>query len=65
MWRIKIQSRMKKLICKILGHKYHYNFNKCECKRCGVKWKSVKNPKYDGTNLMHEDIFMWEEILKE
>lgn len=56
---------MKKLICKILGHKYHYNFNKCECKRCGVKWKSVKNPKYDGTNLMHEDIFMWEEILKE
>lgn len=60
---------MKKIICKILGHKYHYNFKsfptKCECKRCGVKWKSVKNPNYDGTNLMHEDIFMWEEILKE
>lgn len=56
---------MKKLICKILGHKYHYNFTKCECKRCGIKWKSVKNPNYDGTNLMHEDIFMWEEILKE
>ena len=57
---------MKNLICKLIWHDYKYNFkwmpSKCECKRCGKKWKSVNNPKYDGTNLMEEDLYIWVEI---
>jgi len=34
---------MKKLICRILGHKFKYNgaslITKCHCERCGMKWK--------------------------
>ena len=59
---------MKKLVCKLFGHKYKYNFvsypSKCSCTRCGAKWKTIKNPKYDGTNLMSEDIYIWKEILE-
>ncbi len=54
---------MKNIICKILGHKYKYNFvtfpSKCTCKRCGTKWKTIKNPNYDRTNLFKEDIYIW------
>jgi|688.fasta_scaffold2131635_2 hypothetical protein len=57
---------MKKLICKILGHKYKYNFvsfpSKCKCTRCGKKWKSINNPKYNGKNLNEEDVYIWEEV---
>jgi hypothetical protein len=58
---------MKKLICKIFGHKYSYNFgwmpSKCVCKRCGMKWKSVKNPEYVPgiSNPIETDIYSWEE----
>ena len=58
---------MKKLICKIFGHKYKYNFgwmpSKCECRRCGQKWKSVKNPNYvpGESNPLSEDIMIWVE----
>ena len=35
---------MKKLICKLFGHKFRYNFatlpNKCICGRCHQKWKA-------------------------
>lgn len=41
---------MKVLICGMIGHKYSYNFGwmptKCECKRCGAKWKTINNPEY-------------------
>ena len=56
---------MKKWICKIIGHNYSYNFgwmpSKCKCKRCGLKWKSVKNPNYipGESNPLSEDIFIW------
>jgi hypothetical protein len=55
---------MKKLICKLLGHKYQYNFgwmpNKCVCKRCGMKWKSIKNPDYGPkSNPLSEDMHIW------
>ena len=55
---------MKKLICKILGHKYSYNFgwmpNKCKCTRCGQKWKTVKNPNYGPkSNPLTEDMELW------
>lgn len=58
---------MKKWICKIIGHKYSYNFgwmpSKCVCKRCGMKWKAVKNPNYipGESNPFSEDIMMWVE----
>ena len=58
---------MKKLICKIIGHKYSYNFgwmpNKCECKRCGLKWKTIKNPNYipGQSNPLSEDLEIWVE----
>lgn len=58
---------MKRLICKLFGHKYKYNFpkipTKCECKRCGKKWHTVKNPNYNYKNIFKEPIFIWEEIL--
>ena len=53
---------MKKLICKILGHKYVYNFgwmpNKAHCDRCGKKWKSEINPFYNG-NPIEDDMHIW------
>lgn len=58
----------KKILCKILGHEYDYKYNfpivsnKCECTRCGKKWKTIGNPAYNGKNLSKEDIFIWEEI---
>lgn len=52
---------MKKLICKITRHNYKYNFvsfpSKCYCKRCGDKWKTIKNPEYFGD--LKEPIFIW------
>lgn len=52
---------MKKLICKIIGHKYKYNFvsfpSKCSCTRCGDKWKTINNPEYVGD--LKEPIFIW------
>jgi hypothetical protein len=58
---------MKKLICKILGHQYFYNFgwmpNKCWCKRCGGKWKTVPNPNYipGKTSPLDQDLEIWVE----
>jgi len=56
---------MEKLICKIIGHKYSYNFtwmpSKCLCKRCGKKWKTINNPAYNGKNLLEEDLHIWVE----
>jgi hypothetical protein len=58
---------MKKLICKLLGHKYSYNFgwmpNKCVCTRCGSKWKTIGNPNYipGKSNPLSEDIHIWVE----
>jgi hypothetical protein len=55
---------MKKLICKILGHKYQYNFawmpNKAHCTRCGKKWKTEINPFYGG-NPIEDDMHIWVE----
>ena len=58
---------MKKWICKILGHKYQYNFgwapNRCKCKRCGMSWKTINNPNYipGESNPLSEDIMIWVE----
>jgi hypothetical protein len=55
---------MKKLICKIFGHKYVYNFrwmaSKCYCSRCKTKWKAVLDPNYTG-NPIYSDMHMWVE----
>lgn len=54
---------MKKLICKILGHNYKYNSKtyptKCNCTRCEKKWITIKNPEYNGKNLLEQPIFIW------
>ena len=56
---------MKKLICKIFGHKYVYNFgwapNRATCSRCGQSWKTIKNPKYipGKTSPLDEDLEIW------
>lgn len=59
---------LKEIICRIIGHKYKYNFTwmptKCHCERCGEKWKSVKNPNYKG-DIVKEDIFMWVKVEKD
>lgn len=51
---------MKKLLCMILGHKYVYNFawmpNKANCTRCGTKWKTEINPKY---NSPMDSMYIW------
>lgn len=58
---------MKKLICKIIGHKYQYNFgwmpSKCLCNRCGMKWKRIGNPNYivGKSNPLEVDIHLWVE----
>jgi hypothetical protein len=58
---------LKKLICKIFGHRYEYNFisypSRCKCKRCGVKWKTAKNPNYipGESNPLSEDLEIWVE----
>jgi hypothetical protein len=55
---------MKKIICKILGHKYQYNFgwmpNKSHCTRCGKRWKTEINPFYTG-NPIEDDMHIWVE----
>ena len=55
---------IKRIICAFIGHNYSYNFGwmptKCNCKRCGAKWKVVSNPEYNGKNLMEEPIYIWE-----
>lgn len=56
---------MKRIICKIIGHKYQYNFgwmpNKCHCKRCGKKWKTINNPEYiiGKSNPLETDLCIW------
>ena len=56
-----------RIICKIRGHKYSYNFGwmptKCECKRCGMKWKTINNPEYipGKSNPIEISIHMWVE----
>ena len=58
---------MKKLICRIFGHNYVYNFgwapNRCKCDRCGMSWKTIKNPKYipNKTSPFEEPIEIWVE----
>jgi hypothetical protein len=58
---------MKKLICRIFGHKYQYNFgwapNRCKCLRCGQTWKTIKNPNYipGKTSPLSEDLEIWVE----
>ena len=53
---------MKKLICKLLGHRLIYNFgwmpNKCYCSLCGAKWKTIKNPDYNG-NPIETAMYIW------
>ncbi len=62
---------IKKLICKIIGHKYSYNFgwmpSKCECKRCGMKWKSVPNLDYipGKSNPLEIPLYTWTEVKTE
>lgn len=59
--------KMKKLICKVLGHKYEYNFgwapNKCKCKRCEMSWKTINNPEYipGKSNPLETDLHIWVE----
>ena len=63
--------KLKKLICKILGHKYVYNFGwmptKCECKRCGMKWKTVNNPEYiiGKSNPLEVNLHIWVKVKNE
>ena len=58
---------MKKLICKLFGHKYRYNFgwmpSKCVCERCGMRWKTIKNPEYIAgeSNPIETDLHTWVE----
>jgi hypothetical protein len=62
---------MKKIICKIIGHDYSYNFGwnptKCVCKRCGIRWKTIKNPNYipGETSPFDEPIEIWAEDLSD
>jgi hypothetical protein len=61
----------KKIICKIFGHKYSYNFGwmptKCKCERCGMKWKTVNNPEYipGKSNILEVDLHLWVEVKDE
>jgi recombinational DNA repair protein (RecF pathway) len=62
-----MKKLIKKLICKIFGHKYVYNFgwapNRCKCSRCGEKWKTIQNPNYipGKTSPLDEDLEIWVE----
>ena len=64
--------KWKKLICKVFGHRYQYNFgwapNRCKCKRCGMSWKTINNPNYvpGESSPFSEDIMIWvEDTIKE
>jgi hypothetical protein len=63
-------TKIKKIICKIKGHNYSYNFGwaptKCKCNRCGMKWRTVANPEYitGKSNPLEIDIFTWVEDLR-
>ena len=36
--------------------------NKCVCKRCGMKWKTINNPEYGPkSNPLETDIHIWVE----
>ena len=62
---LRIINKMKKWICKIIGHKYQYNFgwmpNKCVCKRCDMKWKIINNLEYipGKSNPLITDMHIW------
>ena len=51
---------MKKILCKILGHQFRYNFpslpNKCICARCHKKWVAD----YSKDNLIWGEL--WNEV---
>ena len=32
--------------------------NKCYCSRCGAKWKTIKNPDYNG-NPIETAMYIW------
>ena len=51
-----------KLICRLFGHKWKYNFtlipNKRICKRCGEKEIGKFNINFH--NPLNDDLFIWE-----
>jgi len=62
-----LRFNMKRIIlirCKIFGHEYRYNFGymptKCECTKCGTKWKSRINP--DFKHPLKDDALIWDKI---
>ena len=63
-------KKLKKLICKIFGHKYVYNFgwapNRARCSRCGLSWKTIKNKNYIPgiTSPIDEPLEVWVEDKK-
>ena len=40
---------------------------KCECTRCGMKWKTVNNPEYVSgkSNILEVDLHLWVEVKDE
>lgn len=58
---------MKKILCRIFGHKYQFNFgwmpNRAHCTRCAKKWKTINNPDYipGKSNPLEVDIQIWVE----
>lgn len=51
---------MKKLICRLLGHDYRYNFpsipNKCICYRCSAKFEfGLKSLEWSSVNEFFSD----------
>jgi hypothetical protein len=65
-----MKRKINKLLCKILGHRYRYNFgwmpNKCLCKRCFKTWITINNPEYipGKSNPLEVDILIWIEDKK-
>ena len=51
---------MKKILCKVFGHRYRYNSttlpNKCICARCHKKWTAD----YSKDNLVKSEL--WSEV---
>lgn len=63
-----MKTKIVKTVCWIKGHDYSYNFGwmptKCECKRCGMKWKTINNPDYiiGKSNPLEVDIYTWQQV---
>jgi hypothetical protein len=55
----------KQFICKLFGHKFEFSggipsmglYRKCECKRCGKKWRADYT-----VNLITEQDKIWKEV---